>query len=59
MSAEIVRVDYSGPDVWIALRAGGATWRALLTPDAADDLKLSPGVSAWIAVKTQAFRRLR
>jgi molybdate transport system ATP-binding protein len=59
LAAEILSVEYSGGDVWVGVRAGGATWRALLTPDAADDLKLSPGLSAWIAVKTQAFRRLR
>jgi molybdate transport system ATP-binding protein len=59
MAAEILTVEYSGGDVWVGVRAGGAAWRALLTPDAADDLKLSPGVSAWIAVKTQAFQRLR
>jgi molybdate transport system ATP-binding protein len=58
MEAEILTVDYSGADVWVGVRAAGATWRALLTPDAADELKLIPGVSAWIAVKTQAFRRL-
>ena len=56
---DIESVEYSGPDVLVRLRGAGASWRALLTAEATLDLELAPGRSVWIAVKTQAFRRLR
>jgi molybdate transport system ATP-binding protein len=56
---EVESVDHSGPDVLVRVRAASASWRALLTSEATLDLELVPGKSVWIAVKTQAFRRLR
>ena len=59
LAAEVEAVERSGTDVWVSLRAGGVSWRAVLTADATRDLALSPGVSVWIAIKTHAFRRMR
>ena len=56
---EVESVEHSGPDVLVRVRAASTSWRALLTSEATLDLELSPGKSVWIAVKTQAFRRLR
>jgi len=43
----------------VRIRAQGIEWSALLTRAAAEDLELSPGRAAWVAIKTHAFRRLR
>jgi molybdate transport system ATP-binding protein len=56
---QVESVERSGPSVVVRVRAASASWRALLTPEATLDLDLAPGHSVWIAVKTQAFRRLR
>jgi molybdate transport system ATP-binding protein len=58
-SGEVESVEHSVPDVIIRVRAANASWRALLTSEATLDLGLAPGAAVWIAVKTQAFRRLR
>ncbi|HEY6930848.1 MAG TPA: molybdenum ABC transporter ATP-binding protein [Thermoanaerobaculia bacterium] len=58
-AGEVESVEHSTPDVLVRVRAANASWRALLTPEATLDLGLAPGEPVWIAVKTQAFRRLR
>ena len=55
-TVEVLDVDHAGALVRIA--AGGREWRARLTAAACADLELVPGRRVWIAVKTQAFRRL-
>ena len=55
-TVEAVDADHAGALVRIA--AGGREWRARLTAAACADLELVPEKRVWIAVKTQAFRRL-
>ena len=49
----------AGADAWIGISAAGLEWTARLTRTAADVLGLAKDVEVWIAVKTQAFHRLR
>ena len=55
----VVSVTAAGADAWIAISAAGVEWTARLTRTAADVLGLADGVEVWIAIKTQAFHRLR
>jgi len=55
----VVSVGTAGPDAWIAIAAAGLEWTARLTRTASDVLGLETGLEVWIAVKTQAFKRLR
>jgi len=55
----VVSVTAAGADAWIGIAAAGVEWTARLTRTATDVLGLEKGVDVWIAVKTQAFHRLR
>jgi molybdate transport system ATP-binding protein len=55
----VVSVTMAGADAWIGIAAAGAEWTARLTRTASEVLGLTAGVDVWIAVKTQAFHRLR
>ena len=55
----MVSVTAAGADAWIGIAASGVEWTARLTRTATDVLGLEKGVDVWIAVKTQAFQRLR
>ncbi|HKD18969.1 MAG TPA: ATP-binding cassette domain-containing protein, partial [Thermoanaerobaculia bacterium] len=55
----VVTVTSAGADAWIGISAAGVEWTARLTRTASDVLGLAAGVDVWIAVKTQAFHRLR
>jgi molybdate transport system ATP-binding protein len=55
----VISREISGATAWIRVSALGIDWTARLTRAAAEELELKPGVRVWIAVKTQAFRRLR
>jgi molybdate transport system ATP-binding protein len=57
-AGRIATVDPVGRDAIAVVQAAGRTWRARLTPAAADELGLVPGLPVWIAIKTHAFRRL-
>ena len=48
-----------GANAWVRVAAGGLDWTSRLTKASADDLGLAAGTDVWIAVKSQAFRRLR
>lgn len=51
-------VDRIDGDAMVRVTAGGLTWRAHVTAAAVRELELAAGRRVWIAVKTQAFRRL-
>jgi molybdate transport system ATP-binding protein len=55
----IASVTTTGADAWIGISAAGVEWTARLTRTASDVLGLAEGVEVWIAIKTQAFHRLR
>ncbi len=55
----VISREVSGATAWIRIAAGGIEWTARLTRAAAEELALEPGLTVWIAVKAQAFRRLR
>jgi molybdate transport system ATP-binding protein len=52
-------IDRIDGDAIVRVTAGGLAWRAHVTTAAVSELELSAGRRVWIAVKTQAFRRLR
>jgi len=58
LPGQIESVEQSGGDVFLRVRAAGVSWRALVTADAARELDLRPGLSVWLVIKTQAFRRI-
>jgi molybdate transport system ATP-binding protein len=58
-AGRVVSVGTAGPDAWITIAAAGIEWTARLTRTASDVLGLATGLEVWIAVKTQAFKRLR
>ena len=58
-AGRVVSVETAGADAWIRISAAGVEWTCRLTKSAADELALAPGLDVWIAVKAQAFRRLR
>ncbi len=55
----VAGLDRFPSDAIVLVTAGGLAWRAHLTAGSVKDLALAPGRRVWIAVKTQAFRRLR
>lgn len=55
----VVSATTAGADAWVGISAAGVEWTARLTRTASDALGLAKGVDVWIAVKTQAFHRLR
>ena len=55
----VAGVDRFPSDAIVHVTAGDLAWRAHLTAGSVKDLGLAPGRRVWIAVKTQAFRRLR
>jgi len=58
-AGRVTSVAAAGTSAWIGIGAAGFEWIARLTKAASDELALAPGREVWIAVKTQAFRRLR
>jgi molybdate transport system ATP-binding protein len=58
VQGQVLSVEPAGHGVWVRIHAGGLEWTARLTKTASDELGLAPGRSAWVAVKTHAFRRL-
>jgi molybdate transport system ATP-binding protein len=52
-------VDQTERDAIVRVGAAGIIWRAHVTRAAVTELELAPGRRVWIAIKTQAFRRLR
>ena len=52
-------VEESGGTAWTRIDAGGFDWTARLTRAAAEELGLERDLGVWIAVKANAFRRLR
>ncbi len=59
LAGEVETVDRRGRDALVFARAGGVSWRARVTEEAAAELELTPGRPVWLAIKTQAFRPLR
>ena len=59
LAGVVVSVEVLGENALVRVRAQGFTWRVLLTTGAARDLRLTDSSRVWLAVKTQAFRRLR
>jgi molybdate transport system ATP-binding protein len=55
----VVSEQGSQAGVWIRVAAGGLDWTVRLTRSAAEQLRLLPGTTAWLVLKTHAFRRLR
>jgi molybdate transport system ATP-binding protein len=58
LAGEVEQVDFGADDALIRVRAGGVTWRAHVTAEAARELGLAPDLPVWLAIKTQAFRPL-
>lgn len=58
-AGRVVSVAPVGANAWVRVAAGGLDWTSRLTKASADDLGLAAGTDVWIAVKSQAFRRLR
>jgi molybdate transport system ATP-binding protein len=54
----VEEIDLTERDAIVRVGAAGLLWRARLTRTAVRELALAPGMRVWIAVKTQAFRRL-
>jgi molybdate transport system ATP-binding protein len=52
-------VDAENGGALVRVAEGGRLWRARLTAAARRELEIAPGRRMWIAVKAQAFRRLR
>jgi molybdate transport system ATP-binding protein len=59
IAGRVVSCDAAGQDAFVRVEALGVAWRARVTSVALRDLALAPGVSVWLAMKTQAFRRLK
>ena len=59
LAGRVLSCDVSGQDAMVQVEAAGASWRARITAAAVRDLDLAPGAPVWLAIKTQAFRRLR
>jgi len=57
--ATIQGIDGIDGDADVRISIGGLSWRAHVTAAAVRELGLSAGRRVWVAVKTQAFRRLR
>jgi molybdate transport system ATP-binding protein len=58
-AGHVISVGTAGADAWIGISAAGLEWTARLTRTASEVLGLATGLDVWIAVKTQAFKRLR
>jgi len=58
-AGKVISCEISGATAWVRVAASGVEWTSRLTREAAEELGLAPGLDAWIAVKTHAFRRLR
>ncbi len=58
LAGQVTALDAIGRDAIVGISAAGRAWRARLTPAAARELGLAPGLPVWIAIKTHAFRRL-
>jgi molybdate transport system ATP-binding protein len=54
----VEEIDLTDRDAIVRVGAAGLLWRARLTRTAVRELALAPGIRVWIAMKTQAFRRL-
>ena len=52
-------IDLLDENAIVRVRARGALWRSMVTVAAVRELELAGGKPVWLAVKTQAFRRLR
>ena len=59
LEGRVETVDPRDGDAIVGVRAQGMLWRAHVTAAAVADLGLDRDREVWIAVKTQAFRRLR
>jgi molybdate transport system ATP-binding protein len=55
----VAGIDRFPSDAIVHVTAAGLPWRAHLTAGSVRELALAAGRRVWIAVKTQAFRRLR
>lgn len=55
----VTSTQASGAGAWLRVNAAGTEWTVLLTRSSADELGLFPGATAWLVIKTHAFRRLR
>jgi molybdate transport system ATP-binding protein len=55
----VAGLDRFPSDAIVHVTAIGLAWRAHVTADSVRELALTPGRCVWIAIKTQAFRRLR
>ena len=59
LSGKVVSQDVSSKGAWVCIAAHGIEWTVRLTRAAAEELELHPGATAWLAIKTHAFRRLK
>jgi molybdate transport system ATP-binding protein len=59
LEAKVAALEDAGADTFVRADAAGFEWRAKLTRDAAEELKLSAGARVWLVVKTHSLRRLR
>jgi molybdate transport system ATP-binding protein len=55
----VVSEQASGAGAWLRVAAAGTEWTVHLTRSSAEELDFSPGATAWLVIKTHAFRRLR
>ena len=59
LPGEVEGIDFGEDDALVHVRAGGISWRAHVTAEAARELGLAPARAVWLAIKTQAFRPVR
>ena len=59
LEGRVEAVDPGGDDALVRVFAAGVAWRAHVTAEAVRDLDLCEGRAVWLAIKTQAFRRVR
>ena len=59
LAGRVLSCDSSGQDAMVQVEAAGVSWRAHITAASLRDLGLAAGAPVWLAIKTQAFRRLR
>ena len=59
LRGSVVSEQASGAGAWLRVAAAGTEWTVRLTRSSARELGLSPGATAWLVIKTHAFRRLR
>jgi len=55
----VVSEQASGAGAWLRVAAAGTEWTVRLTRSSAEELGLFQGATAWLVIKTHAFRRLR